>query len=90
MRRKRTYRLRRECERQGDGKTGPSSDLAFDNDCSPVCSDNPFDNRESEPAATAPGASSGWVGAIEAFKDMRQVFWGNANPRIMDGQLRFG
>jgi hypothetical protein len=37
---------------------------------------NPFHNRQPQAIAIAPGALAGWVNAIEALKDMWQVFRG--------------
>ena len=50
--------------------------------------DDPIHNREPQSAISSGGVYSCRINPIEAVKQIGHMFWGNADPRITNGEQR--
>jgi len=67
---------------QANTKTRSFPGCTFDVDLSTVDGNGPKGNRKPKPAP-APGASPGFIPAVEAFEDLASVFRWDAGPVVL-------
>src|SRR5678815_311563 len=80
---RRGYGRCRRCQRKPDDDARAVSLLAFGSHRAAMCENNVFHDGKAE-AGPAALAAAGFVGAVKAFKNPRQIRWRYPDPGVLD------